>query len=94
MAVKEEGYRGMHVELMEDIGDTLTKGLRGLCTADLQSYDRFAVWFDEPLAYAESGTPIHWVSFEWKDRDKFHIVGDRTEELNDALAPVMALIRK
>lgn len=77
---------------MEDIGPTLPKGRKGLCTADLQDYDRFAVWFDDPVSVAEDGRPIHWVSFDWASRDKFLIIGDRRDELKEALNPFMTKI--
>lgn len=92
MTVENEGFWGMYVELIEDIGTTLPKGRRGLCTADLQNYNAFAVWFDDPVSFAEDGRPIHWGTFDWASRDKFRIIGDRRDELREALSPITTKI--
>ena len=95
MTVKDEGYLGMWVELGEQLPG-FTKGKRGLCTADLKSYNVFQVWFDEPLSVTveDDGIikPFHWIRFEWAMRDKFLIIGDRKSELEIALSPFMKRI--
>lgn len=92
MAVENEGFWGMYVELTENVGSNLLKGRKGLCTADLQSNNAFAVWFDDPVSLAEDGRPIHWATFDWVSRDKFVIVGDRRDELREALSPLTTRI--
>jgi hypothetical protein len=96
MVIKEEKeYRGMIVELQEDLKHaSLAKGRKGLCTADLKEYDKFAVWFDEPVSVSEDGKPLHWVTFDWVVRDKFLIVGNGNDELDKALQPIITRINK
>lgn len=80
MKVANEGYLNRKVILTEDIGKPtdlcfLVKGSTGVCTADLEQYNVFAVWFDEPVGTNENGKPIYWVRFEpWSEREKFEIL--------------------
>lgn len=74
MTIEDEGYLHKTVELLETIGN-LEKGRIGVCTADLKSYDRFAVWFENPVSFREDGSPIYWVTFQpWTERTKFKIL--------------------
>ena len=78
MKIENEGYLNKKVILTEDIGDPkgsfLAKGRIGTCTADLEQYDVFAVWFDEPIGSREDG-PIYWATFKpWSEREKFEIL--------------------
>lgn len=93
MTQENENFVGKYVEIVED-GCGVPKGRKGIVTADLKEHNAFAVWFDEPIGSTEDCQPLHWARFEWQERNKFAIIGDRTQELTEALRPFTSRIEQ
>jgi len=69
-------YHNKRVRTTIDM-ELIPKGSTGICTAELPDDDVFAVMFDSPIDGIINSNGDTWVTFEYKDKDRyFELMGD------------------